>query len=307
MPSAVVASPNRPLGGPSRLAADELTDIRLFNALARGVARAAQRPRRLCHDRLWHVASPPMSGLTKESHVPLDNQLRDLLAAAIRDGDLIPGDRLPSESELGETHGVSRITVRQALRELELAGMLLRIAGKGTFVRERLPVARLTRLSGFGDNMRAMGRDPGYRVLACRRATADDATAVRLRTAVGALVMHLERVFLADGQPVALARSVIPASAFEGNPPEVEDLATGSLYTHLADAGIHLAQATEAVEPAVAGTEEAALLDVEPGQLLLQVQRLAMDASGRPIEDVQLLYVASRYTFMLRLSDRDDV
>lgn len=245
------------------------------------------------------------TGLSKDSHIPLYRQLRDLLATAIRDGEWAPGDRLPSEAELGETHQVSRITVRQALRELELAGALLRIAGKGTFVRERPPVARLTRLSGFGENMRAMGREPGYRVLRCQHSQADETTASRLRLPLGAPTLDLERVLLADGRPVALARSTIAERAFNGIPPDDRALAAGSLYGLLADAGVRLADATEVVEPAVAGSEEAALLDVEPGQLLLQVHRLALDQGGQPVEDVQLLYVASRYTFTLRLSDRD--
>lgn len=246
-----------------------------------------------------------LTGLSKDSHVPLYRQLRDLLATGIRAGEWVAGDRLPSEAELGDAHGVSRITVRQALRELELAGMLLRITGKGTFVRERPPVARLTRLSGFGENMRAMGREPGYRVLRCHRLPADDLTATRLQLSLGAPTLTLERVLLADGEPVALARSTIAEQTFGGHPPTSWDLAEGSLYTHLAAAGVRLVDAIEVVEPAVAGAEESALLDIEPGQLLLQVQRLAHDAAGRPIEDVHLLYVASRYTFTWRLTDHD--
>lgn len=143
-------------------------------------------------------------------------------------------------------------------------------------------------------------------MLACRRGRAEETLASRLRLAVGAPTLELERVLLADGLPVALARSTIAERAFNGAPPDDDVLAAGSLYGLLADAGVRLAEATEVVEPAVAGVEEAALLDIEPGQLLLLVQRLALDQRGQPVEDVQLLYVASRYTFTLRLSDRDD-
>ncbi|MCC6314774.1 MAG: GntR family transcriptional regulator, partial [Thermomicrobiales bacterium] len=97
------------------------------------------------------------------SAIPMYRQLADLLRAQIADGELGDGDRLPSEAQLGETHGISRITVRQALAELERAGMLLRVPGKGAFVRAHSPIQGLTRLSGFSESARAAGREAGYR------------------------------------------------------------------------------------------------------------------------------------------------
>lgn len=77
--------------------------------------------------------------LHKESTVPLYRQLKEILKEAIRRGEFRPGDRLPTEMELCETFGVSRITVRQALNELANEGFLYRQQGSGTFVNDRIP------------------------------------------------------------------------------------------------------------------------------------------------------------------------
>ena len=101
------------------------------------------------------------------SVVPMYRQLADLLRRQIAAGDLGDGDRLPSEAQLGEAHGVSRITVRQALADLERLGLVDRVVGKGTFVRTRpRPIEALGRLSGFGEQARAAGVAAGYLVLA---------------------------------------------------------------------------------------------------------------------------------------------
>jgi GntR family transcriptional regulator len=89
------------------------------------------------------------------SAIPLYSQVRERLRERIADGTYAPQARLPSESEIGALLGVSRITVRQALGDLQNEGVIVKVPGKGTFVAETRPSQELARLEGFGERCRA--------------------------------------------------------------------------------------------------------------------------------------------------------
>ncbi|HEX5325898.1 MAG TPA: GntR family transcriptional regulator, partial [Acetobacteraceae bacterium] len=108
-----------------------------------------------------------MTAIDANAVTPLYRQLTELLRGQIVSGALADGARLPSEAQLGERYGVSRITIRQALADLERQGLLERTPGRGTFVRRRpCPIEGLTRLSGFSETAAAAGLEAGYLVLA---------------------------------------------------------------------------------------------------------------------------------------------
>jgi len=107
-----------------------------------------------------------MADIVANSPVPMYRQLASLIRDHIRRREPPPGVRVPSETELGAAYGVSRITVRHALSELERDGLLERTPGKGFFVRRDAGrVERLTRLSGFGENVSDLGIRAGYDTL----------------------------------------------------------------------------------------------------------------------------------------------
>jgi GntR family transcriptional regulator len=241
--------------------------------------------------------------MNRRSPVPLYRQLRALLGEEILTGQLRPGDRLPSESELVSSHGVSRITVRQALQALEVDGLVVRTPGKGTFVGEGRKVARLARLTGFGENIRAVGQTPGYRTLAVTPII-DPVHATRLGLETDDGMLRIERVLLADGVPVALAESFLPVRLLGNAAAELtpEVLDRSSLYGLVAEkAGLVLARAAEEVEPVAAGSNEAGLLDISEGALLLRVRRITYDPQARAFEDVTIHYCPDRYSFRLEL------
>src|SRR5262245_22769066 len=96
---------------------------------------------------------------------PLYAQLRDALRVRILDGTLSAGSQIASESELTQQHGVSRITVRQALNDLQKEGLIFRVHGKGTFVSERTVGQDLTRLRGLSESLSAEGHEVHNRLL----------------------------------------------------------------------------------------------------------------------------------------------
>jgi GntR family transcriptional regulator len=231
-------------------------------------------------------------------------QLADLLRGRIKRGELARGDRIPSEAELGHSYGISRITVRQALSELEREGLLERVPGKGTFVPQTAGrVERMVELTGFGENMKKLGRNVGYATLRAREESVPLEVADRLRTPE-ARAFVVDRVLLADGVPVGAHLSFLPPWMVERAPVGAfskRALDHGSLYAAMEKAGAVLHRAEETVEPALAGAEDAERLGVEEGALLLRVMRTVYDPDDRTLEHVVITYRPDTYTFRQRL------
>src|SRR5688572_22585523 len=108
-------------------------------------------------DELLSSATFGRRALRRGSPVPLYVQIRDCLVAAIQDGTLAPGDRIPSEPELVESFKVGRPTVRQALEVLRREGLVATHRGMGTFVVETEPEASLLGFDGFARRLEARG------------------------------------------------------------------------------------------------------------------------------------------------------
>ena len=213
----------------------------------------------------------------KPGRGPAHAQIELALEKAIDRGRLSPGDRLPAERELAGRYGVSRMTLRQALGALEQRGRLVRSKGRygGTFVAEaKLELAGTSALS---DQLRGLGLAAGARVLAaCERDAGPD------EAELGARVYAIERVRLANGEPVALERGAYSADAFPGM---LDAALEGSLYDLIRERYAEVpVRARERLEPGLAGPYEAAALEIGPGAPVMLVQRTAYSASGRPVE-----------------------
>src|ERR1700724_2199402 len=133
------------------------------------------------------------------SPAPLYERVESILAAAIADGSLPPETQLPPEESLTERFKVSRTTVRKAIQNLIERGLVEVRRGKGTFVTQPKITQELTELTGFVEDMQALGRNPTARLLDKRIVAADEAVARHLAMAPGTLVVRLQRVRLADG------------------------------------------------------------------------------------------------------------
>ena len=209
----------------------------------------------------------------KRGRGPAHAQIETALAEAIEG--LEPGTRLPSERDLARRARVSRMTVRHALDSLERRGLLARRVGRGggTFVADaKLELAGLAALS---DQLRALGLTAGAHVLSARKVAAPAELATD-----GAY--EIVRVRLADGEPVALERTWVPADVFPGL---IEHRLDGSLYALLREHYDEVpVRAVERLEPTVATRAEAAALGVAARTPLMAVERLAYGESGRPLE-----------------------
>ena len=234
--------------------------------------------------------------MTLAQYVPqwrrIEHALRERIAT------LRPGDALPSDADLCEEFGVSRMTARNAMQHLADEGLVLRIPGKGSFVAEPPAHRRADRLLTFSREMERRGRQPSSRVLAreIRPSTAEEAAVLGL--ASGEPVVALRRLRCADDEPIAVEMAILvraTAAAVMG-----ADLETGSLHDALARGGYHLLRGTATIAAAPATHEDARLLGLHAGDALLVERRVIMDAQGRRIEATESRYPGDRYALDIR-------
>ncbi len=242
-----------------------------------------------------------MQVLDKQLPIPLYHQLKSIIQGQIHAGELQPNDRLPAEEEMAERYGVSKATVRQALNELALEGLLRREQGRGTFVAEPRLGHGPRELSSFTQEMGKYGLRPNSRVLASEEIEADAAVAEKLRLKPGDRAFRLRRLRLADGEPMGLQTAFVPADLV----PNLagEDFERSSLYEVLEKKfGLVPARAQETHFAVVLGHEEAKLLGVADGSPGLAAERVTFLSSGRPLELVHSVMRGDRYKIFLDLT-----
>ncbi len=231
--------------------------------------------------------------IDRTSPVPLYFQLAQHFEAAIASGALAAGSRLDNEVELAEQLGLSRPTVRAAFQYLSNKGLVIRKRGTGTVVAKE-KIDRDVELTSLYDDLRSSGRSPSTRVLRNEVVHATDLVAQALRLHERALVICLERIRMADGEPIALMHNFLPAALVHLS---TEMLAQHGLYELLRASGIRLHSATQRMSAKNATAAEARILNESRGAALLTMERIAYDANGQPVEFGQHLYRASRYAF----------
>src|SRR3977135_3776339 len=128
------------------------------------------------------------------SPAPLYTQIKDTLRARVLDGTYKPHQQMPSESEMTEIFGVSRITVRQALGDLQKEGLIFKIHGKGTFVSKPKAFQNLARLQGFGEAMSSMGYETFSQVLSIKDLSPNNIMIAKLQLAEHERVCEIRRL-----------------------------------------------------------------------------------------------------------------
>ena len=234
---------------------------------------------------------------------PLYRQLCEAIAERIAEGTWGPGQWLPSERRLCEMFGVSRVTVRRALAALVEEGLLEPDPGRGWVVTAASLDEPPNVLLSFTTMARERGLEPTaiVREHAVRAATMDEAEA--LGVAPGAELVHLERVRLLDGLPVALDRSLVPLARC---PAVAEtDFSTASLYKVLREhGGLVPTFAETTVEAVEAGDELARVLDLPRSWPVLVTTQTTFDQHGWPLEASRIAYRGDRHRFRARLNVR---
>jgi GntR family transcriptional regulator len=236
--------------------------------------------------------------LDHSSPVPLYHQAAQALEQAIEDGRLPRGSKLEGELDLAEQLGISRPTMRAALKQMVDKGLLIRRRGIGTMVATK-PVRRAVALTSLYDDLKESGREPTTRVLDFEETVCPPEVAEQLELGPAAPVLRFERLRIAGDDPIALMRNFVPVGLLGI---EREDLEQTGLYDLFRRAGITPHVATQRVGARKAGDEEAELLEMEVGDPVLTMTRTAYDTAGRPIEYGSHSYPAETYWLEMMLA-----
>lgn len=232
---------------------------------------------------------------------PLYQQIYDLLRALIMDGSLAINDHLPAEQDLTKALGVSRITVKRAMNELAIAGLVRRQRGVGTVV--IYDVAAPTVKVGFeilNDGLSHMGLETEVQLLGCTVGSASTTIFKALELKGAKTVQRIVRLRRLDGEPFSYHVSHIPYDIADSY--DEAELATESLIKLLEQAGHAPVEAEQTIAATQAESAVAANLGVAPGSPLLRIHRIMKDASGRPVQDTTEHYRADRFEYHMRLN-----
>jgi GntR family transcriptional regulator len=238
--------------------------------------------------------------LDPSSMVPHYQQLEDQLLEAIAAGRLHPGDPLPSERELSETLGISRMTVRRALTNLEGRGRLRSQVGKGWYVSSAKIEQDLHQLTGFSADMRALGFAVKSEVLDFFKISADEQLAGGLGISAGAPVFVLRRRRFLDDEPIGLELVRVTERVCPGL--DQFDFNHDSLYRVMREEyGLTLACAVQQIEASQADWGEATLLRIAEGTPVLRSTRVVYSPENVVLENSAGIYRGDRYKYRVRL------
>jgi GntR family transcriptional regulator len=230
-------------------------------------------------------------------------QVQEALRRLLESGGLSPGTSLPSERELCQRFGFSRITIRKAVDGLVAEGLIQRRHGAGTFVSRTPPPAAGERveksfasLSSFSEDMTARGRQPASHLLTAEEGTVMPEEALALSLSPGSKVWRFRRVRSASGESMALEHAVIPGWGLPGL-----EAVGSSLYAALERAGNRPVRALQRVRAVSFSPEQASLLGVAPGDPALMIERRGFLPDGRLIELTTSWYRGDAYDLVAEL------
>lgn len=232
---------------------------------------------------------------------PLYAQLRDALRADILSGRLRVHDKLPSEHELVHAHGVSRITVRQALADLQREGLITRMQGKGAYVSAPHTTQPLQRLEGLGEALSAQGQAVHSQRLSMKRIKASSDAARDLQLGPGSEVYQLRTLRYVDRLPVSLNESHFPLPLGERmvrldmSGRDVIEVLEGEL-------GLRVSQAHMDIGAIPMPKAAAKWLQAAPDAPALRVHRILLDHEGRPLQLETAIHRADRFSYRLTVS-----
>ncbi|WP_274627413.1 GntR family transcriptional regulator [Arvimicrobium flavum] len=233
---------------------------------------------------------------------PLYQRIARLLEDRIDSGALASGDRLPSERQIADETGASRMTARQALKSLEKRGLVETRVGRGVFVAHPMIEKESRTLHGFTEEMERGGRKVSSVVLDAGIGAADQEVARALDIPEHTLVHRLVRVRLVDAEPLAVERTEIPVALAPGLL-EKTDFSKDSLYRVLREHyGFMPAEAEETVRADLADAAAISALGLSAVTPVLKFTRRTFDAAGRPLEYVRSVYRADCFSMRVRLT-----
>lgn len=238
--------------------------------------------------------------IKRNSSQALFSQLEEIIRDGIENGLWDPGEAIPSERELSNMYGLSRMTVRRALDRLVSNGLLFRVDGKGTFVNEPKVSYQALSLAGLREQTIGIGQSPSAKLLGVEKILAPMNIASVLNIKPDEPLYLIERVSFANEMPFALHRSYIPEKICPGLLDS--DLANNSLYALLKKyKNITISRASETLESALATDRESLFLNVPAGSPMFLLRITTFEANDKPIEFAKVIFRGDRIQLSLNI------
>jgi len=240
------------------------------------------------------------SGIARPRHKTLTDATVTALSDAIRQGKFPAGSQLPPELDLMEILGVSRTTLREALRTMEEQGAIYRRRGLGTFVSERSIVKDLSINFGIMEMIAQAGYSPKTISCEIRTQEATGKLAQDLEIPDGTPVLSIERLRLANDTPIIVSQDLLPLALLGGKTIRESDLAAQSLYDYLEkNCNIRISQGMAVLRPVAASREIAEKLQVHRGDVLMLISQVDYDENHRPAIFSTEYHLPDKITFVI--------
>ncbi|MFT4102013.1 MAG: GntR family transcriptional regulator [Burkholderiaceae bacterium] len=237
----------------------------------------------------------------RPGHSPLYTQIKEILRGRILEGTYQPNQQMPSESEMMAAFGVSRITVRQALSDLQGEGLVFKVHGKGTYVSRPRVFQDLDRLQGFDAAMRQKGHETHSKVLSLKAVKPSPLVQERLGLGADDEITQLRRLRFLNREPISIDVSYLPLAV--GERLARHDLAARDVFAILEnDLQIRLGHADLQIRAMLADDEMGRQLGTETGSPILFIERTVHTTDGKPFEYENLYYRGDAFQYKVRVS-----
>ncbi|AFL99149.1 MULTISPECIES: GntR family transcriptional regulator [Desulfitobacterium] len=243
-----------------------------------------------------------MSSAFNDNQIPLYIQLKNLITQKIKDGEFLPGEKLRSERELCELYDVSRITVRQAMNELEKEGLIFKTHGKGTFVAEPKVEQELFTITPFQNSLLMKGLKPNTKIMEYLVLPNSYEISLILNVPLVEHIFQLKLLGLNEDNPMAFYNSYfsielgqkmleLAVSASSRH----ESFTTLDLYKNIPE--INLRTISQTIEASIADSYIASILEVKKGSPIFIVQSVIYSDQNQPLEKKTAIYRGDKYKF----------
>jgi len=233
-------------------------------------------------------------------HATLTDQTVQAIQEAIKQGRFPAGSQLPSEMELLKMMGISRTTLREALRVLEEQRLIRKHRGLGTFVMERAIVKDMSQNFGITEMISQAGYKPGNRDIKIHLDKTSRTVSEKLNIPANSMPVVIERVRTANQIPVVWTRDIMPQQYLDGWMPTIKDLNQRSLYECLEEyTNIRIESGIASFTPVQANREIAEKLEIQRNDLLLLIDQVDLDQTQRPVLYSAEYHLTDKFNFII--------
>jgi GntR family transcriptional regulator len=238
--------------------------------------------------------------IARIKHATLTDQTVQAIQDAIRQGKFPPGSQLPPEMELLQMLGISRTTLREALRVLEEQGLIRKRRGLGTFVLELPIIKDMSRNFGITEMISQAGFIPGSRDFDVRLEKPTKSVMEKLSIQATSSLVVVERVRTANGKPVVFTRDMLPQEYLGGWMPAQAELSQRSIYEYLElFVNLRITSGTASLRPILANREVADKLEIQRNDLLLLIDQVDLDQDQRPVLYSAEYHLPDKFNFII--------